>query len=161
MEVSLDYFESLIKSEIENGTPPSRIVFMGDSQGAGILVLFLLTRRIASDIGAMISYAGFPAIDLQSVFRMQREHGMEGRWSKDTALFMLHGKNDVFVPLEIAQAWRDQLEGFRDRGQGIARMEWKLIDGVSHALIDRVWPDVREILNRVLPAANQELSHKL
>jgi predicted esterase len=161
MEVSLDYFESLVKSEIKMGTPPSRIVFMGDSQGAGMAVLFLLTRRIAADLGGLISYAGFPPIDLQSVLRMQREHGMEGRWSKDTTLFMLHGKQDVFVPLEIFQAWRDQLQGFRDRGQGIARLEWKLIDGVRHALISLVWPHVREILERVVPAGDQKPLHKL
>lgn len=161
MEVTLDYFESLVKSEIENGTPASRIVFMGDSQGAGLVILFLLTRCLAADLGAMISYAGFPPIDLQTVLRMQREHGTEGRWSKDTTLFMLHGKNDVFVPVEIPLAWRDQIQSFRDRGQGVASIEWKLLDDVQHALISRVWPHVREILERIVPVGSQKLPHKL
>lgn len=161
MEVSLDYLESLIKSEVANGTPANRIVIFGDSQGASLAGLFLLTRRIAADLGAVITYAGFSALDLQSILRMQREHGLEGRWSKDTTLFMLHGNSDVFAPLEIGQAWRNQLQGFRNRSQGIARMEWKVLNGIRHALIDRVWPHVREILVRAVPAGAQKPSHKL
>jgi len=161
MEVTLDYFETLVRSENDIGTPTSRIVFLGDSQGAGLVVLFLLTRRIAADLGAVISYAGFPPTDLQSVMRMQQQHGLEGRWSRDTTLFILHGKDDVFVPLEIAQAWRTQLQGFRERGQGIASIEWTLVDDVLHALVSRVWPHVRIVLERALPATNQKPLHKL
>jgi predicted esterase len=160
MEVSLDYLQSLVQLEIENGTAAARIVLMGDSQGAGMVVLFLLTRRLAAELGAVISYAGFNPTDLQTVRRMQREHGMQGKWSRDTILFMLHGKNDTFVPVEIAQAWREQLQTFRERDQGIARIEWKLLDDVRHSLTSKVWPHIREILGRVVPAENQPL-HKL
>jgi predicted esterase len=161
MEVTLDYFESLVKSEIEMGTPASRIVFFGESQGAGLVVLFLLTRRLAADLGATISYAGFNPTDLQTVLRMQRDHGMEGKWGKESILFMLHGKEDPLVPLEISRAWRDQLEGFRDRGQGIARIEWKLLEGVRHGLTSKVWPLVREILENTVPVGDQKPPHKL
>ncbi|KAG0646790.1 hypothetical protein D0Z07_6106 [Hyphodiscus hymeniophilus] len=67
MDVTLDYFETLVRSEVENGTPANRIVFLGDSQGAGMVVLFLQTRRLAADLGAIISYAGFHPTDLQTV----------------------------------------------------------------------------------------------
>ena len=158
MEASMDYFESLIKSEIANGRPVGRIVFMGWSQGSSIIVLFLLARRLAADLGAVISYAGFPAMDLQSLLRMQRKQGLEDRWSKETTLFLLLGRNDVFVTLEIAEAWRDQLQEFRDRGQGIARLEWKLIDDAQHAISDRIWPHVREVLERTVPTRRKLLA---
>jgi predicted esterase len=157
METTMDYFESLIKSEIANGTPARRIVFMGFSQGSSILVLFLLTRRLAADLGAVISYAGFPALDLKSVLRMQREKGLEGRWSKETTLFLMLGRNDIFVTLEIAQAWRDQLQGLCDRGQGIATLEWKLIDEAQHAVSDHIWPHVRGVLERTIPTRGKPL----
>jgi predicted esterase len=60
MKVTMDYFETLIKSEIAAGTPVRGIVFVGYSQGATILMLFLVTRRVAAELCAVISYAGFP-----------------------------------------------------------------------------------------------------
>ena len=161
MEVSLDYFESLVRSEIEMGTPASRIVFFGESQGAGLVVLFLLTRKLAANLGPAISYAGFNPTDLQTVLRLQRDHGMEGKWGLEKMLYMLHGKEDPLVHLEISRAWRDQLEGFRERGQGIARIEWKVLDGVRHGLTSKVWPHVREILEDAVPVGDKNLSLKL
>ncbi|KAF4632444.1 hypothetical protein G7Y89_g5687 [Cudoniella acicularis] len=119
MNLSLDYFEDLIRTEVANGTPTNRIVFLGDSQGASILTLFILTRGLASELGAIISYAGFSATPLQSVIRMQQENSLEGSWSKQTKFFLLHGKNDVFVPQEILRVWRRLLESFKDRGQAM------------------------------------------
>lgn len=151
MNVTMDYFEELIESEMASGTPARRIVFMGDSQGASILTLFVLTRALASELGAVISYAGFPATPLQSVFRMQRENGLEGRWAKELRLFLLHGKDDVFVPLEVFRAWRTLLESFKDRGQGIAYLEWQIVDGMKHSLVAALWPPVQNILQDVVP----------
>lgn len=151
MNVTMDYFEELIESEMASGTPARRIVFMGDSQGASILTLFALTRALASELGAVISYAGFPATPLQSVFRMQQENGLEGRWAKELKFFLLHGKNDIFVPPEVFRGWRILLEGFKDCGQGIAYLEWQIVDGMKHSLIATLWPHVRNILHDVVP----------
>jgi hypothetical protein len=63
MNVSLDYFESLIRSEMTNWTSSKKIVLMGDSQGAGMAVLYLQTTKIAADLGTVISYAGFHPTD--------------------------------------------------------------------------------------------------
>ena len=71
----------------------------------------------------MISYGGFPATDLQTVLKIQKENRLEGWWSKDTTLYMMMGNQDVFITLEIGEAWRDQLQVFRDHGQGIADLE--------------------------------------
>ena len=82
---------------------------------------------------------------------MQQERGLDGPWSKETAFFMLHGSRDVFVPLEVAREWRDRLVGFRKRGQGIANMEWSVIEGMRHAISVLLWPHVREILEKTVP----------
>jgi predicted esterase len=149
INVTMDYFESLIESEIACGTPARRIVFMGYSQGAAILTLFLLTRRLAAELGAVISFAGFPTTPMQSISRMQEENGLVERWSKETKLFMLHGERDTFVPLVIFKAWLARLEIFRDHGQGIASIEWRLMEGTRHSISAALWPYVREMLERV------------
>ena len=105
MNLNLDYFESLIKSEIASGTPAKRITFVGYSQGATILTLFIVTRKLAADLGAIISIAGFPPVPMQSISKMQQANGLFGPWSKDTRFFMLYGRNDVFIPLEIFFEW--------------------------------------------------------
>jgi len=162
MEVTMDYFESLIKSEIADGTPARRIVFMGYSQGATILTLFLLTRRLAAELGAVISYAGFPPTPMQSISRMQAENGLIEGWSKETKLFILHGERDTFVPFVIFKEWLMRLERFRDRGQGVASIEWRLIGGARHSISAGLWPYIRDILEAVIvPLAKQNHTLKL
>jgi predicted esterase len=161
MNVTMDYFESLIKLEIATGTPAKRIVFVGYSQGATILTLFLLTRRLAAELGAVISYAGFPPTPMQSISRMQDENGLIDGWSKETKLFMLHGAQDAFVPFVVFQEWLKRIEGFRDRGRGIASLEWRLIDGMRHSMSAILWPYVREILEKVVLLTESKPPFKL
>ncbi|ESZ92490.1 hypothetical protein SBOR_7153 [Sclerotinia borealis F-4128] len=152
IETSLDYFEYLIDSEVATGTPANKIVFMGDSQGASILYLFLLTRRRAADLGAVITWAGFSAIPLENIAQMQEKNGLPvfDGWVKETQLYMLHGKEDVFVPLSRSRALMAALESYRIRGQGFTALEWAAVDSLRHSLVEPVWPYVRRILERFL-----------
>lgn len=150
IEVSLDYFEQLIDTEVAMGTPANRIVFMGDSQGASILYLFLLTRRKAADLAAIITWAGFSATPLETIAQMQEKNGLSGSWAKKTRLYMLHGKEDVFVPLSRSEALAGALERYRARGQGFTTLEWLVLDDLRHSLVEPVWPYVRKILERLL-----------
>ncbi|QSZ32437.1 hypothetical protein DSL72_002011 [Monilinia vaccinii-corymbosi] len=150
IEVSLDYFELLIDSELAMGTPANRIIFMGDSLGSSILFLFLLTRRRAAALGAVISWAGFSATSLETVAQMQENNGLSHRWAKKTRLYMLHGKDDIFVPLSRSRALADALEVYRSRGQGFATLQWEIVDGARHSLVEPVWPHVRRILEGFL-----------
>ena len=161
MDVSMDYFEELIRAEVVGGTPANSIIMMGDSQGAGLVVLFLLTRRLASELGAVISYAGFPPTDLQSVLNMQRDNDLVGSWTRGTRLHMLQGAKDVFVPVEISRSWFKQLQKFEREGKGIGKIDWKLLDGVEHFLISPVWPHVREFLEVQVPDKKLKLKLKL
>jgi len=161
MTVSMDYLEELIRTEVANGVPASRIVLMGYSQGAAILTLFILTRRLAADIGTIISYSGIPSAPMQSIARMQKENGLVGRWSKGTKLFMLHGQLDVFMPLPIFHKLRRRLEGFRDHGQGITSLEWELLEGMPHPISEPLWPIVRQILEERVALVEMKPSFKL
>ncbi|KAB8298574.1 hypothetical protein EYC80_000753 [Monilinia laxa] len=153
IEVSLDYLEHLIDAEVAAGTPANRIIFMGDSQGASILYLFLLTRRKAADLGAIITWAGFSATPLETIAQMQETNGLFDGWAKKTQLYMLHGKNDKLVPLSRSRALMDALEVYRARGQGFATIQWAIVDGAPHSLIEPVWPYVRRILEDFLLVA--------
>lgn len=148
MNVSMDYIEELIQAEVSNGVPPSRIVLMGYSQGGAILSLFIATRKMAADIGTIITFAGIPVAPMQSIARMQRENGLAGRWSKSTRYFMLHGQEDIFMPLAVFHELRRRLEGFKESGQGIARLEWEVLEGMSHSMSERLWPNIRRILEK-------------
>ncbi|TEY82422.1 hypothetical protein BOTCAL_0029g00090 [Botryotinia calthae] len=150
IEVSLDYFEYLIDTEVTMGTPANRIVFMGDSQGASILYLFLLTRRKAADLAAVITWAGFSATPLETIAQMQERNGLSESWAKKTRLYMLHGMEDVFVPLSRSKALAAVLDQYRARGQGFATLEWVVLDGLRHSLVEHVWPNVRQILECLL-----------
>jgi len=159
MAVSLDYFESLIESEIANGTRANRIVFLGYSQGASILLLLALTRRIAADLGAIISFAGFSAVPLETYEMLQEQNGLRDAWN--TKLFMLQGKQDKFAPLLNFHALVDVLHGFCQRSRGVASVESKVIDGLRHAPTNVLWPHVRHILEEVLPGLEEKQSLKL
>lgn len=166
MKVTMDYITSLIEREISSGTPASRIVLMGYSQGGTIATLFLLTRKLGASLGAVISYAGFPPTPMTSVARMQKENNLEGKWSKETILFLLHGSKDVFVPREIYYAWLDRLEGFKERGQGFASIEGKMIDGgagegMGHRVTDGLWPVTTGILEGIVPTSSGTAHSKL
>lgn len=161
MAVTMDYLEELIRDEVAGGTPLDRIVLMGYSQGGGIVTLFLLTRELASGLGAVVSHAGFAPTSIKSIYRMQRENGLEGEWSNNTKFFMLHGDGDVFVPRGIFEIWRSRLEGFKERGNGIAEMEWRVVDKTRHAISVRVWTHVIEILQKVVPEGRNRSGQKL
>lgn len=160
MKVTMDYVEDLIRNEVKLGTPLKRIVLMGYSQGATIAVLFLLTRKLGAELGAVISFAGFAPTPMTSVARMQKENGLESRWSKETALFLLHGNQDKHIPVEIYYAWLARLEGLMERGQGPARIEGTVIEGMDHFPIVELWPEASMILRKVVPTL-QKPSSKL
>ena len=83
----MDYFESKIKSEFTNGTPTNRIVFMELGKVLSTSTLFILTREMAAEVGAMISCAGFPCTPLNPVCGMIQETRLRDHWSKGTQFF--------------------------------------------------------------------------
>lgn len=161
MNISMDYLEELIQAEIANGVPASRIVLMGYSQGAALLTLFVLTRKLATEIETIVSYSGIPSAPIQSIIRMQSENGLVGRWCKQTKLYMLHGAQDVFMPLPLFHELRRRLEGFRDSGQGIASLEWELLEGMRHPISELLWSKVRQILEERVSLIEAKPSVKL
>ncbi|KAF7885925.1 uncharacterized protein EAF02_004434 [Botrytis sinoallii] len=75
----------------------------------------------------------------------RRKKGLSESWTKNTRLYMLHGKEDVFVPLSRSEALAAALERYRARGQGFATLEWSVLDDLRHSFVERVWPCVRKI----------------
>ncbi len=52
---------------------------------------------------------------------------------------MLHGERDMFVPFVVFKEWLAKLERFQDREQGIASIEWRLVDGTRLSISAALW----------------------
>lgn len=74
---------------------------------------------------------------------------------------MLHGQEDVFMPLAVFLEWRRRLDGFKEHGQGIASLEWELLDGMRHAISERLWPSIRGIIEEQIAVPEVKFSVKL
>lgn len=99
---SRDYIQSLINDEISAGTPASRIIVAGFSQGGVVAVLAGLTfpQTLA---GVVLLSAWLPLIE------NFMEYVPEDNASKETPIFLGHGIEDRMVTLGLAKKSRDAL----------------------------------------------------
>jgi len=152
VKITLDYFEELVEGEMRMGTPAERIVFVGYSQGAGLVVLFTLTRALGRKLGGLALISGFGATTEKEVMGMIGESGLgtveEG---KGVPVLMEHGKRDKFVAGHFFWEWKEILERNRGRGEGIGSIETVMVEGLGHAWRESVYPDLREWLERRIP----------
>ena len=93
--------EALIAREVERGTPRSRIVLAGFSQGGAIALQTGLRQR--EPLAALLALSTY--LPLPAAFDAEREDA-----SRSVPIFMAHGRSDPVIPLARATTSRDQLE---------------------------------------------------
>jgi len=93
--------EALIAREVERGTPRSRIVLAGFSQGGAIALQTGLRQR--EPLAALLALSTY--LPLAAAFDAEREDA-----SRSVPIFMAHGRSDPVIPLARATTSRDQLE---------------------------------------------------
>jgi len=93
--------EQLIAREVERGTPRSRIVLAGFSQGGAITLQTGL--RQAEPLAGLIALSSY--LPLAPLFEAERSAG-----SAKVTVFLAHGSADPVVPLARGVASRDQLK---------------------------------------------------
>jgi len=92
--------EQLIAREVERGTPASRIVLAGFSQGGAITLQAGLRQR--EPLAALIALSTY--LPLASHFAAEASPA-----SRTVPIFMAHGKSDPVIPISRAVASRDAL----------------------------------------------------
>ena len=93
--------EALIAREVERGTPRSRIVLAGFSQGGAIALQTGLRQR--EPLAALLALSTY--LPLAAAFDAEREDA-----SRSVPIFMAHGRSDPVIPLARATTSRDQLK---------------------------------------------------
>jgi len=93
--------EALIAREVERGTPRSRIVLAGFSQGGAIALQTGLRQR--EPLAALLALSTY--LPLAAAFDAEREDV-----SRSVPIFMAHGRSDPVIPLARATTSRDQLK---------------------------------------------------
>jgi len=126
--------EALIEREVARGTPRSRIVLAGFSQGGAITLQAGL--RQAEPLAALLALSTY--LPLAAAFDAER-----AATSQHVPIFMAHGRSDPVIPLARATASRDQL-----KAAGYAA-DWHEYD-MPHSVCEQEIRDIATFLQRVL-----------
>jgi phospholipase/carboxylesterase len=126
--------EALIAREKERGTPASRIVLAGFSQGGAMALQTGLchAERLAG-VMALSSYAPIPGTLAQDAHSS----------NKDVPIFMAHGVADQVIPLAAATASRELL---RSLGYELEWHDYTMAHSVCMEEIDHIGAWLRKVL---------------
>ena len=126
--------EKLIAREVARGIPAQRIVIAGFSQGGAIALQTGL--RHPEKLGGLMVLSSYLPLAASAA----AEAGVA---SRQTPIFMAHGRSDPMINLDRAEKSRDQLEQL-----GCA-VEWRVYP-MEHSLCVEEIADIRTWLGRVL-----------
>ena len=127
--------EALIAREVERGTPRTRIVLAGFSQGGAIAKHAGL--RQAEPLAGLIALSTY--LPLGEVFAAER-HAASGK----VPIFMAHGTADPVVPIARGHASRDAL---KQLGADLTWHEYPM----QHSVCGDEVRDIAAFLRRILP----------
>jgi len=126
--------QALIEREVERGTPRSRIVLAGFSQGGAITLQAGLRQREA--LAALVALSAY----LPLAATAAAEITAAGR---TTPIFMAHGRDDTVIPVDRAQASRDALVGLG------CRVQWHEY-AIPHSVSEDEMRDLARFLGEAL-----------
>jgi len=126
--------EQLIAREVERGTPRSRIVLAGFSQGGAVTLQTGL--RQAAPLAGLIALSSY--LPLAALFDAERAAG-----SARVPLFLAHGTSDPVVPLARGAASRDQLNAL---GYDVEWHDYPMPHSVCAEEIEHIAAFLRRVL---------------
>lgn len=133
---SQEQTEALIEREVERGIVRERIVLAGFSQGGAIALHTGL--RQPQPLAGVIALSTY--LPLAAAFEAERHAA-----SAQVPIFMAHGVSDGVVPLQRAEASREQLE------QLGYRVDWHTYS-MQHSVCAQEVQDLAQFLQRTLNA---------
>jgi len=126
--------EALIAREVARGTPVSRIVLMGFSQGCAMTLMTGL--RHAERLAGLVGLSGY--LPMAALTAAERTPA-----NADVPIFLAHGRDDPMIAIDRAEASRDAL-----RALGYA-VDWHAYD-MPHSVCAEEIADLNRWLLRVL-----------
>ncbi|KAL1960489.1 hypothetical protein VTO42DRAFT_7788 [Malbranchea cinnamomea] len=139
---SREYFNGLIKEQIDKGIPAHRIVLGGFSQGGAMSLLTGLTHPQ--------KLAGIFALSCYLPLSHKFKDLLPPNWpNQKTPLFMAHGNADSVVKYEFGQKSADAL---KEMG---AAVEFHTYQGMTHSADPDEIDDLEKFLEKVIPAQGE------
>ncbi|OAT13374.1 acyl-protein thioesterase 1 [Blastomyces gilchristii SLH14081] len=143
---SRDYFNSLIKAEMDKGISPSRIVLGGFSQGGAMSLFTGITQK--EKLGGIFGLSCYlPLGEKISTFMP------DGFPNKQTPVFMAHGDADSTVLFEWGQRSADSLKAL---GMSV---DFNKYAGMGHSADPGEMADLEKFLHRVIQQRMQRQTH--
>ncbi|KAK2746500.1 hypothetical protein FQN57_003126 [Myotisia sp. PD_48] len=142
---SRDYFNTLIKAEIDKGVKPSRIVFGGFSQG-GAMALF-------SGLTSKEKLGGIYALSCWLPLANKIKDYLTEDWpNKKTPIFQAHGDEDMVVKFGFGE---HSAEFMKELGCDV---DFRKYNGLGHSGDPLEMEDLKNFLGRLLPDEGGEAS---
>ncbi|EER29864.1 Phospholipase/Carboxylesterase family protein [Coccidioides posadasii C735 delta SOWgp] len=142
---SRDYFNSLIKEEMDKGIKPSRIVLGGFSQGGAMSLITGLTCK--EKLGGIFALSCYLPLSNKI-----KELLPENWPNEKTPVFMAHGNADSVVKFEFGQSSAKHL---KEMGMEVDFNEYP---GMGHSGDPLEIQDLEKFLAKVIPPESKEAS---
>ncbi|KAM5455171.1 putative lysophospholipase [Microsporum audouinii] len=146
---SREYFNTLIKEEIDKGIKPSRIIFGGFSQGGAMALVTGLASPVK--LGGIFGLSCYLPLSPEQL----KKHIPDEWPNQKTPVFMGHGDVDQVVKFQYGQKTVDILE---DMG---VEVEFKEYPGLGHSGDPDEIEDLEKFLDRLIPDEGSSTSSEL
>jgi lysophospholipase-2 len=144
---SVDIVDRLVEQEIQNGTPPQRIVVGGFSQGCAVSLVWGLTGRLRNKVAGVLSLSGYlPLRDRIAELRKERAVGPDEKDTKQW--FYAHGTMDMLVPLKLFVQGNEDLAKWVDK----ENVDGRVYQGMGHSTNSAELRDMLAFFEKVIPA---------
>ncbi|BCS17727.1 palmitoyl-(protein) hydrolase [Aspergillus puulaauensis] len=140
---SRDYFNTLIKEQIEQGIKPSRIVLGGFSQGGAMSVFSGITGQ--EKLGGVFGLSSYMLLSDRIKNYIPAEFP-----NKKTPFFFAHGTDDDIVPHEFGK-----LSAAMGKELGLEDVTFKSYKYLTHSADPAEIEDLEAFLNKTIPAESE------
>ncbi|OOQ85160.1 Acyl-protein thioesterase 1 [Penicillium brasilianum] len=137
---SRDYFNSLIKQEMDKGIKPSRIVLGGFSQGGAMSVFSGITGK--EKLGGVFGLSCYLLLSDRIKSFIPED------WpNKKTPFFLAHGEDDEVVKFAYGEKSADMLKEI-----GLEDVSFNVYSGLGHSADPVEIDDLEKFLEKTIPA---------
>ncbi|KAF7595009.1 hypothetical protein BBP40_007610 [Aspergillus hancockii] len=137
---SRDYFNTLIKEQIDEGIKPSRIVLGGFSQGGAMALYTGVTNK--EKLGGVFGLSCYLPLSDRI-----KNSVPEGWPNKDTPYFCAHGTVDEVVNFEFGKSSAKMMKEL-----GLENVQFKSYSGLGHSADPQEIEDLENFLQQTIPA---------